>query len=81
VVELLATDLSDYVTGALIAIPQRLAARIASHPPFLGSPFRVAEAGHLGLDLGREPAWLLQLAFERGEEALAHGVVVGIADR
>ena len=43
--------------------------------------FDEAEAGHLGLDLGREPAALQQFAFERGEEALAHGVVVGIADR
>ena len=39
--------------------------------------FDEAEAGHLGLDLGREPASLQQFAFERGEEALAHGAWLG----
>src|ERR1700730_9851182 len=37
----------------------------------------VAEAGHLGLGLGCEPAAAEQLGFEGGEEALGHGVVVG----
>ncbi len=38
------------------------------------------EAGHASLGLGAEFTPFEQLAFERGEEALAHGVVVGIAD-
>jgi len=33
------------------------------------------EHRHAGLDLGLEPAAVEQLAFERGEEALAHGIV------
>ena len=37
-----------------------------------------AEAGHSCLGLGCEPATVEQLAFERREEALAHGVVVGV---
>src|SRR3954467_14389748 len=36
-------------------------------------------ASRLGLCL--EPGAIEQLAFERGEEALAHGVVVCVADR
>src|ERR1700693_1969611 len=36
-------------------------------------------ASRFGLRL--EPAACKQLAFERGEEALAHGVVVGVSDR
>src|SRR6266436_8627698 len=35
----------------------------------------VAEAGHLGLGLGCEPAAAEQLGLEGGEEALGHGVV------
>jgi len=41
----------------------------------------VAEAGHLGLGLGCEPAAAEQLGLEGGEEALGHGVVVGVTDR
>jgi hypothetical protein len=37
--------------------------------------------GRLRLGLVQEAAAVDRLAFERGEEALAHGVVVGIADR
>src|SRR6202030_3810021 len=40
----------------------------------------VAEAGHLGLGLGCEPAAAEQLGLEGGEEALGHGVVVGVTD-
>lgn len=39
------------------------------------------EDGHAGLRLGSELSPVEQLAFERGEEALAHRVVVGVADR
>src|SRR5437764_5840639 len=38
----------------------------------------IAEAGHLGLGLGCEPAAAEQLGLEGGEEALGHGVVVGL---
>jgi hypothetical protein len=31
--------------------------------------------------LGLEPAPVEKLAFQRGEEALAHGIVVGVSDR
>src|ERR1700680_2782005 len=41
----------------------------------------VAEAGHLGLGLGCEPAAAEQLGLEGGEEALGHGVVIGVTDR
>src|ERR1700738_4859641 len=41
----------------------------------------VAEAGHLGLGLGCEPAAAEQLGLQGGEEALGHGVVVGVTDR
>jgi len=40
-----------------------------------------AEAGHLRFSLGREPAAVQQLAFKGGEEAFAHGVVIGVAHR
>src|SRR6266446_5361461 len=43
--------------------------------------FDEAEAGHLRLGLRRKAATLQQLAFEGREEALAHRVVVGVADR
>ena len=43
--------------------------------------FDELEAGDAGLGLGLELAAVEQLAFEGGEEALAHGVVVTIADR
>ena len=43
--------------------------------------FEEAEAGDSRLGLGGEAATIQQLAFERGEETLAHGVVVGVADR
>src|SRR3954451_18051038 len=41
----------------------------------------VAEDRHSGLGLRGEPASCQQLAFQCGEEALAHGVVVGVTDR
>src|SRR6202011_798203 len=41
----------------------------------------VAEDRHPGLGLRCEPAACQQLAFQCGEEALAHGVVVGVTDR
>src|SRR5205085_2589061 len=41
----------------------------------------VAEDRHSGLGLRGEPAACQQLAFQCGEEALAHGVVVGVTDR
>ena len=37
--------------------------------------------GHSGLGLGLELAPVEQFAFERREEALAHGVVISIANR
>ena len=43
--------------------------------------FDELEAGDAGLSLGPELPAVEQLAFEGGEEALAHGVVVAIADR
>src|SRR6516162_2190572 len=44
-------------------------------------PLDVAEDRHPGLGLRREAASSQQLAFQCSEEALAHGVVVGITDR
>src|SRR5690349_224380 len=41
----------------------------------------VAEDRHSGLGLRGELAACQQLAFQCGEEALAHGVVVGVTDR
>src|ERR1700743_823008 len=41
----------------------------------------VAEDGHSGLGLRGEPPACQQFALERCEEALAHGVVVSVADR
>ena len=43
--------------------------------------FDELEYGHAGLRLGGKRAPVEQLACQRGEEALAHRVVVGIADR
>src|SRR6516164_8629547 len=43
-------------------------------------PFDVAEDRHPGLGLRCEAAAGQQLAFQCGEEALAHGVVVGVTD-
>src|SRR6266403_146229 len=43
--------------------------------------FDEAEAGHLRLGLRRKAATFQQLALEGREEALAHRVVVGVADR
>ena len=43
--------------------------------------FDELEAGNAGFGLGFELSPVEQFAFERGEEALAHGVVVAIADR
>ena len=42
--------------------------------------FDEAEAGHSRLGLGRESLAIKQLTFERSEEALAHRVVVSVAD-
>ena len=36
------------------------------------------EDGHARLDMGSEAASIEQFAFQRGEEALAHGVVVRV---
>src|SRR5215472_16151526 len=44
-------------------------------------PLDVAEDRHPGLGLRCEPVACQQLAFQCGEEALAHGVVVGVTDR
>ena len=41
----------------------------------------VAEDRHPGLDLRCEPAACQQLAFQCGEEALSHGIVVGVTNR
>src|SRR5260221_13767539 len=41
----------------------------------------VAEDRHPGLGLRCEPATCQQLTFQGCEEALAHGVVVGVTDR
>ena len=43
--------------------------------------FDELEYGHAVLRLGGKRAPIEQLAFQRGEEALAHRVVVGIPDR
>src|SRR6266446_4507297 len=40
-----------------------------------------AAGSHPGLGLRCEPAACQQLTFQCGEEALAHGVVVGVTDR
>src|SRR5207253_1193828 len=44
-------------------------------------PLDVAEDRHPGLGLRCEPVACQQLTFQCGEEALAHGVVVGVTDR
>src|ERR1700719_343275 len=44
-------------------------------------PLDVAEDRHPGLGLRCEPAACQQLAFQRSEEALAHGVIVGVTNR
>src|SRR6202022_2278819 len=44
-------------------------------------PLDVTEDRHPGLGLRYEPAACQQLAFQGCEEALAHGVVVGVTDR
>ena len=38
------------------------------------------EDGHAGFGLGLELPSVKELAFERGEEALTHGIVVGVAN-
>lgn len=38
------------------------------------------EDGHTGLSLGLELAPVEQFTFQGGEEAFAHGVVIGVAD-
>jgi len=43
--------------------------------------FDEGEQGHARLRLGLEPAAVQEFAFERGEKALRHGVVVGVANR
>lgn len=43
--------------------------------------FNEIEDRHAGLSVALETAPVEQLALERGEEALAHGVVETIADR
>lgn len=43
--------------------------------------FDELEYGHARFGLGAELTPVEQLAFERGEEALAHGAIVCIADR
>ena len=43
--------------------------------------FDVAEAGDLRFSLGHEFPAREELALERREEALAHGIVVGVTDR
>ena len=40
-----------------------------------------AETGHFGFGLAHEAVVVQQFAFERGEKAAAHGVVVSIPDR
>jgi hypothetical protein len=42
-------------------------------------PFDGLEDGEAGLDLGREAPPVEELALEGGEEALAEGVVIGVA--
>lgn len=39
------------------------------------------EDGHAGLGLRAEAPPVEELAFEGGEEALAHGIIIGVADR
>lgn len=43
--------------------------------------FDKLEDGHLRFGLGLEGAAVQEFCFERREEALAHGIIVGIADR
>ena len=44
-------------------------------------PFDVLEDGPARFGLGREPVAVEEFAFERGEEALGHRVVMAVADR
>ena len=39
------------------------------------------EDRHFGLGFGFESSAVQELGFERGEETLTHGIVVGITDR
>lgn len=50
-------------------------------PRWVVPSFQVTEDGHARLGVGGEPASGEQLAFQRGEETLAQGVVISIADR
>lgn len=47
--------------------------------PWVVPALDVAEQGHAGLGLGFKDVAFNQFTFERGEEALGHGIVVGIA--
>src|SRR5258707_12039946 len=52
----------------------------AGMPPVRVVPaFDEVEDGHAGLDLGREATTIQQLALEGRKEALAEGIVVGVA--
>ena len=64
-----------FANKAARAIPWRLKCG-RSRPPL-----DELEDGHPCFGMGAEPPAVEQLAFESGEEALAHGIVVAIPDR
>src|SRR6202521_33659 len=70
-------ELREWIAPAL-APPAVSQARMQPHR--IIPTLDVAEAGHLGLGLGCEPAAAEQLGLQGGEEALGHGVVVGVTD-
>ena len=49
--------------------------------PWIVEAFDEGEHGHARLGLGPEAAAVQEFAFERGEKALRHSIVVGVANR
>ena len=70
----------DVLNGGFVG-HGRAIAEGGMQPYWVVPAFDEAEAGHTRFCLGCEPAAIQQLAFERGKEALAHGVVIDVADR
>ena len=67
----------DWVS--LFIADRRLVVQAGMPPVRVVPALDEVEDGHAGLGLGREAAAIEQLTLERGEEALAEGVVVGVA--
>lgn len=59
----------------------RSVAQCGMQPDWVVPIFDEAEAGHFGFGLGCKAASYQQLAFQGREEALAHGIVAGVANQ